>query len=374
MERKVVEAAISELDALLTADSRVERDYQDWFENHPVAMMALGYKRAVPHPTIPLSEGRSGIPDFFVLAPDDGWEVFELKTPQTRVLAARDRRATFYSEFARYVAQCQEYSEAFDDEAIRTAFSVANGFAVGKRPSTIIVAGRSGGLDRERTRAIASRYHPTIRHFTFDDVREQLDSYRTFNFGQYDSARGLALFFVLQLRRPPRSYVNNHIFDVGVTPNRDHVSVFMNPAGALRLVVHDSSGRRYDAHSSEVFSNEDFERVHYLYFDVGVGDGFGFLTIEMDGRYYADLRLQDFPFVFSREYALGTNANGTGESWMDAMVIQVYDQPLGFRDKGLLRNYGSSRAQEEFAEPGSRRVCFNGNQFLATKGHPSQHK
>ena len=306
MNRSTIEDAIGELDKLLAGDVAVEAEYQSWFERHPVVMLALGFSRSVAHPRIAIDASKTLIPDFLVRTAGGAWEIFELKAPQTQVLIDRERRAHFYATFSSYVAQCQEYSEAFDDTAVRREFEKQNGFPVGKRPASTIVAGRSSGLDRIKTYSLANRFTPTIRHYTFDDILGQLEHYRTFHFGEYDSARGFALFFVLRLHPSPSAYLNNHIFDIGENPDRDHVEVFLNPQRYLRLVIYDSNGQRHDARSAVPLSEADLERVHYLYFDAGVGDRFGFLTIEIDGGYYADLKIQDFPFQLTDKYALGT--------------------------------------------------------------------
>src|SRR5688572_17513471 len=81
MDRRTIETAINSLDALLTADSPAESDYQAWFEANPIVMLALGFRRAVPHPVIPRGGAKAYIPDFLVQTANEAWEILELKTP-----------------------------------------------------------------------------------------------------------------------------------------------------------------------------------------------------------------------------------------------------------------------------------------------------
>lgn len=371
MDRATIETAIRELDELLVADAGYEQAYQSWFERHPIAMLALGYRAAIPRVEIRAEDGKVFIPDFLVQLPDGGWEIFELKTPQTEIVRSRDRRATFYAAFNTYVSQCHDYSEALDPQGVRAELEKRTTTRIQKRPQAVIVAGRNEGLDRTEIRKLCSRLQPAIKHYTYDDVRSQLEHFRTFNFGRYDDAKGFGLHFILRLYPSPNKSSNNYIFDVGSEPSRNHVSVFVNPRGYLCLAVTDSNGKTHDARSHEPFRQEDFGTPHVLYFDAGVGPDFGFMSVTIDGRYSADLRIQDFPFELASSYALGTHSNGVGESWMAAYQIMVLAKPMGFREKGVLREHASQRLAEILANPNEKAVVFNGRQSLATAGHPS---
>jgi len=372
MDRESIERAIRELDDLLQADSPHEQNYQEWLERHPIAVLALGYRSARPHVQIRAEDGQIFIPDFLAQLPDEGWDIFELKTPQTAIIHSRERRDTFYATFATYVSQCHDYSEALDPESVRAELVASTGLRVQKRPQSIIVAGRSEGLDRMEVRKLCSRLTPPVRHYTFDDVLAQLEHFRTFTFGRYEEAKGFGLHFILRLYRPPNKYTNNYIFDVGSESGRNHISVFLNPKGYLRLSVTDANGVSHDARSREPFSDEDYGVPHFLYFDAGAGPDFGFMSISIDGKYSADIKTQDFPLEISNVYALGTNSNGTGQSWMATYQIIVLSGPAGFRQKGILRDHASQRIAEILANPEEKAVIFDGRQSLATQGHPSQ--
>ena len=59
-----------------------------------------------------------------------------------------------------------------------------------------------------------------------------------------------------------------------------------------------------------------------------MGDSFGFLGIQLDGKYQADIRVNDFPFELTCEHVLGSDWKGQAWSWFSASEIMIYDRPL----------------------------------------------
>jgi hypothetical protein len=370
VQRDSIESAINALDSLLKQDSSSEKLLQDWFENHPDVFVALGYADFRPHPTIVADDGRKFIPDFLVRQFNGSWVILELKTPQTRVLREASRRATFYAEFAKYVSQCAEYSESLDSVVARRQLTETLSIEVQKRPQSIIVAGRDDGLDRSKVQQLCARINPPLQHSTFDDIRRHLDLYRTRHFRGYDNAHGFGLFAVARLH-PAEKGQANHIFDIGAEANRNHISVFVDADGYLTLLMIDADGLEHRARAAERFTTDDYELPHFFYFDAGTQSEFSFLTVQMDGNYRADIRSSAAALTLSQEYAMGTNADGTGQSWMAMYQLGVLKAPASFAQKSELFALGAVQIAEIiYNKPNA--VIFSGLQSLSTQGHSSR--
>jgi hypothetical protein len=202
-------------------------------------------------------------------------------------------------------------------------------------------------------------------------VRARLEQYRTFSFGQYEKAVGLSLIFVLVLRHPPTSSVNNHIFDVGGHPERDRISAFVNPQGYLRLDVRDSNGLLHSARSVLPLEPNDYDTPHVVIFSVGVGDGFGFLSIEVDRKYRADIRIENFPLAATDHYVLGSDIRGTASSWMCFASLIVTARPPSFKDKATVQAWADQyHFQPLITNPAESWMVFSGRESLRSKSHP----
>lgn len=369
LERELVESAITDLDELLLADSNYESVFQAWFERHSVVFVSLGFSKFIPHPHILLPSGNELIPDFFAQRANGSWEVFEIKTPQAQVLRDLERRTTFYATFEQYVSQCHEYSESFDEQLTRTAVEGAYGVQVQKRPQSIIVAGRNEGIDLAKLFAMCSRRNPPVAVYTYDDVLRALENFRTFNFGAYDKAQGFGFCGIFALHRPTRQSTN-HIFDVGVYPDRDRIAISVTADHFLKLTVWDSSGDVHEAKSSNPLAITDYDVPSAFIFEVGIGDGFGFLSIQIDGKYHAEIRTSSFALNLSHEYVLGSDWSGKASSWFSVFRFFTRSVPVSFELKRVFREYAVERYGEIRAGIESQRLLFVENKFMYTKGHP----
>jgi hypothetical protein len=374
MERKVVEHALVELGELLDLDVETESQYQAWFERHPVVFLALGYRRVIPHPRILDTAGKLWIPDFLVELPDGDWEIFELKTPQAAVLQDRERRSTFYATFQKYVSQCHEYADLLDDRSTRELLHRRTGVDLQKSPQSVIVAGRSGTLDRAKVRQLCRHLNPPIKHYTFDDIKRHLENYRLFNFGAYDKAGYLAIFAAVHIDRPDPPGQVNHIIDFCETPEKNHVSITVDSDDRLRLAVWDSNGRLFEARASRPLTLEDYQHWHVLYCEIGGQEDFGFLTIELDRYYHADLRVPGFPFEVGRGLAIGTNAEGSGQSWVGFRMLAVYEGPMSLERRREIRERVEQRIIDLYTNPGRKVPIFSGHGFGVSAKHPASKK
>ncbi len=387
MERERVEVAIQSLDALLASYSTSEDDFQKWCESHPVIFIALGYIHHIPHPRIYAANGNLYIPDFLVQRSNGSWEIFELKTPSANIIRDKDRRETFYASFAEYVSQCHEYSEAFDDATTRTRLEQEHSINFNhKRPSSIIVAGSSDGLDTERLFRLCSRNIPAITVFTYNDIKAALVSFRTFNFGDYDSAQGLSVHSVLYLHKPEHPPFVNYILDIGAMEHQDRISIYIDDRGYLKINVWDSNGDQHTAQATNPFSCSDYDVLRWLIFEVGVSEGFGFISIQIDGDYSTDIRIQAFPFSISYEWIIGSDWKTDQPSWFSFVELAVIDRVLTFDEKIRLRQHTINAGKEFPPEimnynwsayyTAGFEFCikFKGHKYLNTAGHPSAAK
>ena len=384
MDRQHVERAIESLDFLLQSGNAPEDAFQEWFESNPVAFYVLGFQHHIPHPKIEAASGDVYIPDFIARRPNSSWEFIELKTSATEILRDKDRREAFSASFESYLSQCHEYSEALDDASARRKFEEKYGIAlVQQRPSSILIAGSGELLDVDRLLRLCSRRTPPITVYTYDDLRSALLSYRTFNFGEYDSANGICVHSVIYVHKPSSGPAVNHILDIGMHQDRDRVSIYIDEKGFICLSILDSDGVAHKAHSSRPFEDHFYEMAHWFLFEVGISDGFGFISIQIDGRYYADIRISEFPFDVSHEYVIGSDWEAKAPSWFSCVELAVLNRALSFEEKVKMRAHSVNAGKNFSAElmglnwrayysAGSGGcLVFKGHKWLHTARHPA---
>lgn len=383
MQRETIEESIRSLVHLLRLDSGREDDYQQWFESHPIVFQALGYVDYIPHPEI-LSEDRGTfIPDFIAKRPNQTWEIVELKTPSARILRNRNRREWFYASFEEYLSQCHEYSEAFDTADTRSKFCERYNIQfLNSRPSSILVAGVGADLDVPRLFRLCSRRQPPISVYTYDDVLHAPLTFRASNFGAYDSAGGISVHGVLHIHKPEIKRRINHLLDIGINRNRDRLAIFVDPQGYLRLRVWDSDGNQHNARANRAFTDEEYDKKQWVLFEVGVADGFSFLSIQIDGSYVSDIRIESFPLHITHEYVIGSDWKGKQGSWFSIVELAILNRSLTFTEKMLLRHHslvaGAPFPSELmdfswsaiYSSGYGRRLEFMGHKWMRTEGHP----
>ncbi len=154
---------------------------------HPVIFECLGYSSYVPHPDLTAGGVVLYTPDFLVQRADNGlWEVFEIKTPDARIIKSKKRRQDFYASLNEYIAQCVEYAEYFDDEAHRVEFAQKHGFEVHKSLQRCLVAGSDDGLDHTRVHALLNQRGHSVQILTYDSLEKALEFYRVRQFGDFE--------------------------------------------------------------------------------------------------------------------------------------------------------------------------------------------
>jgi hypothetical protein len=370
LKRQQLEDAIRELEQLLDEDA-AEGELQRWFERNPVVMQTFNYRECLPHPKLVTSDGVVYIPDFLCQRVDGLWEVVEIKRGDTAILRDADRRVTFYADTEKYIAQCHEYASYFDDAAHRAAFRTRYDRDVQQRPTSVLVAGRAGGLDRQRVHEVLSRRTPAISHRTYDDLRNALEFQRLALCEGVEQTEGLSIHLVLVLD-PSSGDHPLFIFDIGAEFERNRVSLRVAPEKCLALDVRDRNGT---VHTLSVPPSErTFEpgKLFCLSLEVACGVDRGMLLVEINGRYCSEYRLTDLHLdVDPLAIVLGSDLSGEAHSYMRVAEKIVYTKTLSFEDKSHLRDYLYAKYYPCFAvglQPTA--IQCRGHHFLFSESHP----
>jgi hypothetical protein len=369
MNRDIFESALIELDALLARPNAPELEFQDWFERHSVVFLNLGFSRAIPHPEIRGTADRKWIPDFLVQRPNGTWSVLELKRADQEVLPNSDRRVTFYSDIHKYIAQCAEYVDQFDELAVRDEFGKRYGVQVHKDPKVILVVGRSANLDRDAVRTLSNRQ--SIEIFTYDDIRSAIYSARAAYFAVYDGARGCSFVVVLRIDKPSAD-VNNYILDIGADRARNRATVTIDPANHLSLVILDSNGDRHQTRSTLPLTDDQFGQPHSLLFTVGLADTFSFVSVEMDRRYIADVQLQQCPFRLSIDTIIGSDFDGMEAGWLEIGSLVFVTHVLSLEEKTATATYAAHCMGVMQADGRNPLLWLRGREALWSATHPNR--
>jgi hypothetical protein len=373
MDRQSLEEAISQIELLMPNDSTTEDDCQRWFEANPVVFEVLGYQKVLAHPKLTEGGIEKYIPDFLAQRIDGLWEILEIKRPDTQVLKDTERRASFYWAMETYLSQCREYSQYFDDRPNRDEFAHSYKESVQKQPSSVLIAGRSHGLNRQRIHDLLSGRVPSILHQTYDDVRNQLDFQRTKLYEAYENLQGLSIHLILMIEQP-RNPIETFIFDIGAEPDRNRLSLHTHRNGTLFFSVHDSSGVLHQASVPQSDETFRYNRTFYLSLEVGIGVSYSVMVVETNGRYCSENRLSGFSLQLETPMPLviGSDLTGQAEASMRVAEKCVYSRTLPFHEKSLLRNYMFERYGKYLFNSDKRPkgIEFHGRQFLYSEGHP----
>ncbi|MCI0399681.1 MAG: DUF4263 domain-containing protein [Chloroflexi bacterium] len=372
MKRQELEMALTELYGLLDSAEAGEGAFQAWFERHPTVFTAYGYRRFIPKPLLEIHNNEFFIPDFIVEDMTGIWHIFELKRPDTPVLKPADRRRTFYADFEKYIAQCREYAEFFEDGQRRIAFNAKYSTAVQKSVPSVIIAGRRTDVDFAHVQKLLFDRGSKVGLQTYDDVATRLEFYRTQLFARDENNPGLSIHVIAVLEKQT---TDNYLLDFGFDLQRNRVSVYVAPDDSLRFRVIDRDGM---THTTSV----PFEKALFLYhvpvyltFELGFADDYTFMCIEVNGTHFTDRRLDQIVLEAEalRWHVMGSNVLGNEPSEFSMIEVAVYSRSLSFAEKVQLRNYFFDRYHHCMGESGMlpARVTFSGHQFLYATGHPN---
>jgi hypothetical protein len=367
VDKRSYEKALAKLRDLLAIEDAGEDQYQDWFQNHPVAHQCFGYDDVRPQVILEKYDGKSFKPDFLAHKPDCTWEIFELKRPDTQILRDVARRQTFYAEFNQHVAQCAEYQEFFEDRAHRDAIRVRYAIDVTGPPHAVLVAGRDENLEKPEVHKILSRYSRPIDFKTYDDVAGIIDKFRLDQYGRFENLPGVSLHLFTRIPSAPTD--KWFIFDVGVDENRNRVSLFVDHRGALVLRMLDDTGTERRVEAAPPISRFDIGNFVYISVEVGVGEDDTILATQVDGITETStlVERQRVALTPSKHFVIGSDVRGVAETCLDVAELIEFSRTLKFHERLDLRDYFRAKYHQGIGQY----VEYRGNRFHHSTGHPN---
>lgn len=374
MKRQDFENALNELDILLSNEDLNERYFQDWFETHGIIFHSLGFKKVIPHGVL-MKDGNKEIPDFIVQTVDDIWYIFEIKRPDTKVLKSQIRRKIFYNTFREYISQCYEYSDFFNELTNREKFNSKYGTNIQKNLKSIIVAGRNNGIDKIEIHNILFREGAKIEFLTYDDIRNSLEFYRASLFSKYEQLNGYSISLYLKIFRARRK--RNFIFDLGSVEEKNRISIYVDENDHLTLRVKDNQGNNYLARIKEKRFGFEYGQPIFICCDLGIGEEYSIISLEINGQYFKDIILDaidfDFDYVMKPEaldeeklinMKIATDINGKESSNYHFSEIFIYSKTMTFQNKSQLRNYFLFNPDKTPFGPALKAGYFSNNKKL----------
>ena len=299
--RQELEDSINRLVELLRDDTAIENMFQQYFENNPVVFKVLGYSRAFPKPRFELGDGNWLEPDFLLERTDGLFEILDLKTPQEKLFSSRKKhRDTLYKKIDEYLSQIETYSEYFDDrencEKVRNMYS----FDIQKRPEIVIFVGKDDNLDKKQLHLLLSRRTHRPQIYTYDDVLTSLMFYHATLFGHTEYLSGLAWYALITLQKS-KIHKLQYIVDIGVDPQKNRWSVYLDEHNVLRFEILDSIGVPYSISVPSGSHGFNFGTICHVICEFGNSDVFALMRILINNRTAAEQQFQ-FPINTSIDF------------------------------------------------------------------------
>lgn len=365
--RASLEAAITELTILMNNEDSGEQEFQSWFERHAAAWEVLGFRRFVPHPALNLPGQTPMILDFLAERPDGLWEIVELKRPDTAVLKNPERRTTFYSDMTSYVSQCHEYSLRCSDSVVKSNLLNSRGIRMNGWPHSIIIAGRSSGLDRVKVHELLRHLTPKITHYTYDDVLDALTQHYAIR--SEDAAEGLNLFFNIGLGTKTFD-VDEFIFDLGGATEKGRISVVRRSDDVITFIVVDDDGLRF---SQDIKLSRHCDKDAFaLGLRTVKAQDSSWIFLEINGSYVGQHELAGNSFTLEHDtpFVLAADMNGAHAAEMFAGALLYVRRSMSIVERSFMREYMFENLWPQDDAERITRVRFHSGRFLYSMGHP----
>lgn len=370
--REALEASIAELMALLDSPDVREDDFQKWFERHPIVFDVLGYRRSIPHPELKLPSSERFIPDFIAQRPDGTWEIIELKRQDAAVLKNPERRTVFYSDMNTYVSQCIEYAMCCSDSYVAESLLESHGVVMNTCPESVLIAGRSDGLDRLKVHSLLARNTPKVKHYTYDDVLEELNQRYSNSLSGAVNGAGLSFYSCVSFL-PMASQAAECLLDIGCSVNRSRIKLSRYGETLVTFSVVDDFGLRslQDINIADHCDGVQFVcGVHVTHTSTSV-----LVLFEVNGRYVGEHKLAKGSLVLSHPVPMVVGADMTGGSFASVIIGSqlMRDPALSVIEREQLRAYlfdilwspvGGNIKRQSYG------LCFGEGRFMCTEGHP----
>jgi hypothetical protein len=265
-----------------------------------------------------------------------------------------------------------DYADYFDDTAHRTEFEARYNANVQKRPDSIIVAGRTDGLDRQEVHRLLSRQAPKITHQTYDDIRNRLEFQRLALFGKHENLEGITIILIAGLDKPAIQ-TETYIFDIGSSADRNRISAYCTANGDLTFAVYDDNGTRHQAVVRRGEDTFDYGKALYIYMEAGSGDE-GIIVVSVNSIYCAEARLRKLRLRLEPRLSLVLGSDITAKALSSMRVAEtlIYNRTFAFRERLQMTDYierqhgrllGTTQDFDTWCE-------FHGHKFMHNQGHP----
>jgi hypothetical protein len=171
--------AVERFEDLLNSEKVSERDFQLLFEDHPILLTGVDFKRHHSQPILYKDDGSKLIPDFFLEKMTGGLDaIVDLKLPNAGIVARRPNRTYFKQGLQNAIAQLRFYQEWFESPTNRRHFQEIYGVTT-FRPKMVVVMGRRHNFidDVERIR-LTSGLSERLDLWTYDDLLARAKRFR----------------------------------------------------------------------------------------------------------------------------------------------------------------------------------------------------
>lgn len=337
VKRIQLENAINELSRLLKKGEARESKYQEFFENNPVVFEVLGYVKAYPKPRLPKLDGDYLEPDFLVEQVDGLYQIFELKTPQEKLIQEIKSRDKFYADVDKYISQVFTYSEYFDDNEHRRLVINELSLDVQKTPDMVLVVGRDNNVDKKLLHTLTRRRASALHIVTYDFILSTLQFHHATLFGHSEKLPGISWHGIITLHDVDVKR-RQYIFDAGNSLHHSRLSIYINEQKRLCFEILDGEGI---SHSMSVSvgkgKNINWEEKSYICCEFGSSDKFSIMQLLVDNRLIAKNELL-FPISipigldFSRK-TIASDIQGQNHGTLTMAGLSIYNIALTFQQR-----------------------------------------
>ena len=339
MKRTALEGAINRLTRLLDGNVSSEAKYQEFFQTNPVVFETLGYLRGIPKPRFPRPNRKRLEPDFLVQRPDGLFEIFELKTPQEKLIHYKPSREKFTANIDGYISQVETYSEYFDSDENRRLVNDRLSLNIQKRPDMVIVAGRDKGTDKALLHLLVRRRTGALQIRTYDDILSWLKFQHAALFGHTEnltgaSWHGIVTLYKVDVQRP------QYIFDVGDSLLQNRWSVYIDVNGYLRFELLDRNGASHSVAIRSGSHSFEYGVQIYLCCEFGSSDNSAIIQMLVNNSIVAQNELT-FPINISgaldfNRKVIGANIEGKDHGTFNMAGLAIYKNTLTFQQRSAI--------------------------------------
>lgn len=342
MKRTRLEQAINRLARLLRDNESAEERYQKYFENNPVVFEFLGYDAFYPKLHLSLPDGGYLEPDFLVKRPDGLFEIFELKTPQERLVKEKRHREGFYAKIDDYIRQVSKYSRYFNDRENRTRVLKDYSLDVQEKPDMVLVAGVDDGVDKKLLHLIARERSIALRIFTYDELLSRLQFHHARLFGHSENLSGASWHAVITLHKV-NVQRRQYIFDAGDSLSKNRWSIYLDERDIFHFEIIDWDGISHSVSVRLGRRSFEFSETCYLCCEFGNSDNFSIMQILVNNRIVAKRELA-YPLNITtglnfRIKTIAADIEERNFGTFDMAELAIYSNTLTFWQRAGLAEY-----------------------------------